>query len=103
MADTESKEPMLRACLSALRIPEFCPDYDEEVTDLIGAARAALRAGGVSAEKAADDSDESIRVAIKVYVKANFGMDNPDHDRLSLSFDDMLTRLAHQGGYRGAS
>lgn len=95
------KNDMLTACRAALRIPSDCTVYDDEITDLIEAARAALRAGGVSAEKSMDDSDGSVRVAVKVYVKANFGMDNPDHERLSVSFDDILTRMAHEGSYRG--
>lgn len=95
------KPDMLGACRSALRIPADCTAYDDEITDLIEAARAAMRAGGVSAEKSNDDADGSVRVAVKVYVKANFGMDNPDHDRLAVSFDDMLTRMAHDGAYGG--
>lgn len=99
---TDEKQPeLLAACLSALRIPEFCPDYDDEVQDLIEAARAALVAGGVSPARAADDTDHSVRVAIKVYVKANFGMDNPDADRLNQSFQDLLCRMAGSEEYRG--
>lgn len=99
MAD-ELKE-IVASCRDALRIPAECSDYDEEIEDLISAARSALRAGGVSPDKANDDADGSVRVAIKVYVKANFGMDNPDHDRLSVSFEDMLTRMSGDSAYRG--
>jgi hypothetical protein len=31
--------------------------------------------------KAADDTDPLVRVAIITYVKANWGIDNPDADR----------------------
>ena len=99
MAD--EKTDMVAPCRAALRIPDDCTAFDDEITDLVDAARTALRAGGVSAAMAASD-DASVRVAIKVYVKANFGMDNPDADRLMRSFGEMLTRMAGHGEYRGA-
>ena len=95
------KTDMLDACRDALRIPTDCAEYDDDISDLIDAARSAMRSGGISSEKSQDDADSSIRVAIKVYVKANFGLDNPYHDRLSLSFEDMITRMAHDGDYMG--
>lgn len=93
MAD-ETKPDILAACLSALRIPADCTCYDEEIADLVSAARSALVAGGVSVVKANSDDDASVRVAVKTYVKANFGMDNPDADKLMRSFDEMLCRMA---------
>ena len=97
------KPNMLDACREALRIPPTCYDFDAEIEDLIEAARAALRAGGVSEAKAADDSDGTVRLAIKVYCKANFGMDNPDADRLTQSFDDLLTMMSGAFEFGGAS
>lgn len=99
MAD-EEKRSILAACRAALRIPEFCYDFDDEIADEIEAARAELVAGGVRPDKAADDSDGRIRLAIKVYVKANFGMDNPDADCLAKSFDCMLTSMSGDSAYR---
>lgn len=93
MAD-ETKADLTSACRSALRIPADCTVYDEEINDLISAARSALLAGGVAEAKANSSDDASVRVAIKVYVKANFGMDNPDAERLMRSFADMLCRMA---------
>lgn len=97
------KPKLLDACREALRIPADCTDYDAEIEDLIEAARAHLSAGGVSDEKADDDSDSTVRLAIKVYCKANFGMDNPDADRLSQSFDDILTMMKGSSEFGGAS
>lgn len=93
MAD-ETKADLMAACRSALRIPSDCTIYDDEITDLIAAARQALLAGGVAEGKANSNEDASVRVAIKVYVKANFGMDNPDAEKLMRSFKDMLCRMA---------
>ena len=97
-----AKGKLLDACRAALRIPAFVNDYDEEISDEIEAARAELVAGGVSEAKANDDEDGRVRLAIKVYVKANFGMDNPDADRLTRSFDDLLTMMGGSTEFGGA-
>ena len=97
------KPKMLDACRESLRIPADCTDFDAEIEDLIEAARAAMRAGGVSEAKAADDTDGTVRLAVKVYCRANFGMDNPDADRLSRSFDDLLTMMSGASEFGGAS
>ena len=97
------KTKLLDACREALRIPADCTDYDTEIEDLIEAARAAMRAGGVADSIAADDSNGTVRLAVKVFCKANFGMDNPDADRLSQSFDDMLTMMRGSSEFGGAS
>ena len=101
MAD-KAKSKLLDACRAALRIPAFCNDFDEEIADVIEAARAELVAGGVSEAKANDDSDGRVRLAIKVYVKANFGMDNPDAERFMKSFDAMLTSMSGDSAYNGS-
>lgn len=100
MAD-KAKSKLLDACRAALRIPAFCNDYDEEISDVIEAARAELVAGGVSDAKAHDDEDGRVRLAIKVYVKANFGMDNPDAERFMKSFECMLTSMSGDSAYNG--
>lgn len=102
MADKKKqKQCILDACRAALRIPAFCNDFDEEIADVIDAARAELVAGGVSEAKANDDSDGRVRLAIKVYVKANFGMDNPDAERFMKSFETMLTSMSGDSAYNG--
>lgn len=102
MADKKKqKQCILNACRAALRIPAFCNDYDDEIADVIEAARAELVAGGVADAKANDDSDGRVRLAIKVYVKANFGMDNPDAERFMKSFDVMLTSMSGDSAYNG--
>lgn len=100
MAD-KAKSKLLNACRAALRIPDFCNDFDEEIADVIDAARAELVAGGVSDAKAHDDEDGRVRLAIKVYVKANFGMDNPDAEKFMRSFETMLTSMSGDSVYNG--
>ena len=99
MAD--EKTGIVAACRAALRIPDDCTAFDDEISDLVSAARAALRAGGVAADVSESD-DASVRVAVKVYAKANFGMDNPDAERLMRSFGEMLTRMAGAAEHKHA-
>ena len=96
------KEQMLDACRDALRIPADVTDYDDEIADLIDAARAAMRAGGVSVDKSQDDSDGTVRLVIKVFCKANFGMDNPDADRYMHTFEELVTLMHGTSAYGGA-
>ncbi len=56
------KPKLLDACREALRIPADCTDFDAEIEDLIEAARAAMRAGGVADTVAADDSNSTVRL-----------------------------------------
>lgn len=97
------KPKLLDACREALRIPADCTDFDAEIEDLIEAARAAMRAGGVADTVAVDDSNATVRLAVKVYCRAKFGMDNPDADRLNQSFDDLLTMMGGSSEFGGAS
>ena len=60
-----------------------------------------MRAGGVADAVAADDSNSTVRLAVKVYCKATFGMDNPDADRLTQSFDDLLTMMRGSSEFGG--
>ena len=68
--------------------------FDAELNDLFSAAQADLRLAGVSAEKAGDVDDPLIRRAIFTYVKAHFGWDNPDHERLLKAYDLLKMHLA---------
>lgn len=95
----EEKTDIVSACRAALRIPDDCTAFDEEIADLVESARAALVAAGVSETKAQSNDDASVRVALKAYVKANFGMDNPDAERLMQSFGELLTRMAGSKAY----
>jgi uncharacterized phage protein (predicted DNA packaging) len=68
--------------------------YDSEINDLISAAKADLRLSGILESKVNDDTDPLIKRAITVYVKTNFGWNNPDAERLQQSYDMLKCHLA---------
>lgn len=74
----------------ALRIKNTA--FDAEIQDLIDAAIAQLKLDGVDNAKAVT-TDPLIKRAVLVYVKANFGFDNPDAEKLMASFESIKTRL----------
>jgi hypothetical protein len=77
---------------AALRISAANTAYNTEVSDLIAAATADLKLSGVTAEKAVD-TNTLIKRAITAYVKANFGWNNPDAERLQKSYEMLKNHL----------
>ena len=68
--------------------------YDGEITDLISAVQQDLILSGVISEKANDDTDPLIKRAVSSYVKANFGWNNADAERLQKSYDLLKMHLS---------
>ena len=79
---------------TALRISINNTAFDSEITDLIAAARGDLMLAGILPAKANDDTDPLIKRAITVYVKANFGWNNPDAEKLQQSYAMIKGHLA---------
>lgn len=67
--------------------------FDEEISDLIGAARADLLLGGITADKVCDENDYLIKRAITAYVKAEFGLDNADASKYRESYETLKRHL----------
>ena len=86
-----STPDILQFCKLALRITSDA--YDDEIETLIAAARLKMQVGGVLATKAADDTNALVRWAIATYVRANFGLDNQDSEKLGESFESYVTQL----------
>ena len=84
--------PILDDIKIALRISNTA--YDSEINDLVAAARADLRLSGILESKVNDDTDPLIKRAIIIYVKANFGWNNPDAERLQQSYNMLKIHLA---------
>ena len=74
-------------------------DFDNEITDLINAARADLALGGVVEEKANDETDPLILKAVETYVKAEFGLDNDDAERYRASYKEQRNGLTLPKSY----
>ncbi len=81
----------------ALRVSNTA--LDGEITDLIAAARQDLILSGVLASKANSTTDSLIKRAVVTYVKAHFGWDNPDHERLLSAYNQLKLHLTLAGDY----
>jgi len=70
--------------------------YDIEIQDLIDTCKADLQLAGLLV---VDDTDPLIKRAITVYVKANFGWDNPDSEKLQQSYEMLKNHLSMSTDY----
>lgn len=75
--------------------------FDEEIADLIRAARKDLTLGGVLPERAQDEADPLIKRAVMTYLKAEFGLDNDDADKYRAAYISLKTSLAMSSDYVG--
>lgn len=85
---------MLEKIKQALRIK--ISSLDDEITDLIEACKIDLSLSGI---KKISEDDPLIQQAIKVYCKANFGLDNKDSEKYQKSYDSLKVSLALCGDY----
>jgi uncharacterized phage protein (predicted DNA packaging) len=87
----------------ALRINNIA--YDTEIEDLIAEARQDLIVAGLSNEVVNNEVeiDPLIKRAIRTYVKANFGWDNPDSEKLQQSYEMLKGHLSLAGDYNAIS
>ena len=80
---------------SALRIPSDVTAFDQEINDLIAAAKVDLNIAGVEVPT---ELDSIVRTAIVTYVKVHFGQPD-EYDRLKASYDEQKAQLATATGY----
>lgn len=73
--------------------------FDEDVQDMIDSAREELVQSGVSRKMAESSDDPLINRAMKIYVKANFGIDSPNAYRFHQSFESLKRHLSMAGDY----
>lgn len=67
--------------------------FDVELEDLVAAARQDLKLSGLLAAKADSETDSLITRAVSLYVKANFGWDNPDAEKFRGSYESLKAHL----------
>lgn len=85
---------MLEKVKLALRIKSN--KFDDEILDLITSAKMDLSIAGVRKIK---ETDPLIQQAIKIYCKANFGLDNKDSEKYQKSYDLLKQSLSLCGDY----
>lgn len=85
---------MLERVKLALRIKS--DKLDDEIVDLIEACKVDLSLSGV---RKIEDTDPLIQQAIKLYCKANFGLDNKDSEKYQKSYDMLKISLSLCGDY----
>lgn len=85
---------MINSIKTSLRIKNTA--FDTEITDLIDACKIDLKISGVNK---IDEKDSLIKRAITIYVKSNFGWDNPDSEKLQHSYNMLKQHLALSGDY----
>lgn len=88
---------LLDSARLALRITG--QDLDSEIAELIAAAKKQMSLAGVCPAKLANDTDPLIRRAVIVYVKAEFGLDNPDAEKYRESFGMILKDMVLSSEY----
>ncbi|MFJ8529640.1 head-tail connector protein [Bacillus sp. NPDC094106] len=89
---------MLTDVKKSLRISH--DSLDDEIEDLIEAARHDLMLSGVSKTKVNDDEDPLIKRAVITYVKANFIADVKEVDRFQSSYNMLKNHLTLAGDYQ---
>lgn len=70
--------------------------FNDEITDLIEAAKLDLYAGGVS-QDLLDTPDAWVERAIILYAKANYGMANPDSEKYDDAYHNVRQKLSLSG------
>lgn len=91
MADND----LLYRVKHAMRRPNMTEDMAQELSDLVDAALADLRAAGVSN---VDTQDPLIRRAVITYCRANF-WPTGDYDKLKASYDEQKAQLRMTTNY----
>lgn len=85
---------LLEECKELLRTKSS--SYDTEILDLIDACEIDLKISGIKVYI----DDPIIKRAIKIYVKANFGIENKDFEKLMKAYDLLKIHLGLSGDYR---
>ena len=85
---------MIEKVKVALRIKSSATDND--ILDLISAAKRDLLISGI---KKINENDALIIQAIKLYCKANYGLDNKDSEKYSKAYQSLKDSLALCGDY----
>lgn len=89
----DESNPTLDAVKMALRVS--VDSYDDEILDLIDAAKLDMGLAGVDND---DVTDALVLRAIVTYCRLNFGQPD-DYDRLKASYDEQKAQMGMATGY----
>lgn len=82
-----------------LRITTNDTVIDTEITTLIKACQRDLIRNGITPRLAYDLKDSLIEMAVLLYLKAEFGLDNKNYDKFRASYEELRTELSLTDDY----
>ena len=96
-------ETLLSKVKKNIRISNTKTEFDDELENLIKACVLDLKSSGVASSAlpvlevetstGTEETDPLIERAIITYCKAHFGFDNPDYEKLLLSYEEQKKKL----------
>ena len=90
---------MLSAITEMLGIPSEITNYDAELSSLIQAAQADMKASGVPAEMVeAEQPDGRVLLCVTAYVKSYYGNDRQNSARYTQIYREQVFRLCQEEG-----
>lgn len=93
----ETQTTLLSEVKKAIRLSNSA--LDSEIQELIDSAKRDMQISGV---QQIDETDTLIIRAIKLYAKANFGLDNTESEKFQQRYESLKVHLALCGEYNGA-
>ena len=82
-----------------LRITTNDTVIETEITTLIKACQRDLIRNGITPSLAYDLKDSLIEMAVLLYLKAEFGLDNKNYDKFRSSYEELRTELSLTDDY----
>ena len=82
-----------------LRITTNDPVINSEIETLIRACQRDLIRNGITPRLAYDLKDSLIEMAVLLYLKAEFGLDNKNYDKFRASYEELRTELSLTDDY----
>lgn len=101
--DIEISKEFLTTARGYIRITAEDTVIDNDITDLIKACMLDLIRNGITSKKATDTNDSLIKMAIRLYLKAEYGLDNKNHEKYRASYEMLRTELALTRDYTEVS
>ena len=95
----EISKEFLEKARGFLRVTTNDTVINTEITTLIGACQRDLIRNGITPRLAYDLKDSLIEMAVLLYLKAEFGLDNKNYDKFRSSYEELRTELSLTDDY----